>query len=169
MDSAEAIIDAIRLAFANVPRGTITLHEAEVIDDYGSDKERSKARRLDTESSWDRVPDSHLEECTTALCHLDSDGWKYYVPAYMVWALRNFRVSDSVVSDFTIYTFNLSERDADLQECILTRYRLLDNAQSQAVCRFLRFMAANDDYADGQVARAALAKYWGSFCESQDI
>jgi hypothetical protein len=52
-DKAEGIIEAIRLAFADMLRGSITIHEAEVIDRYGSDAERQKARRLDTEESWE--------------------------------------------------------------------------------------------------------------------
>lgn len=165
---AEAIIEAIRIAFFGVPRGGISIHEAEVIDSYGSAEEREEARRLDTETSWDRVPDLDIENCTTALCHLDPDGWRYYIPAYMIWSLRHFRVNDSNVSDFTIYTFDPSASDRGVREYNLARYRLLDDAQSRAVCRFLRYLAANDDHADSRVANIALAEYWGKFCESQD-
>jgi hypothetical protein len=45
-----------------VPRGHITIHEAEAIDDYGCDAERNDARRLDTEESWDRAPDTDIED-----------------------------------------------------------------------------------------------------------
>jgi hypothetical protein len=149
-----------------VAPGEISLHEAEVIDDYGSDDERAEARLLDTESSWDRVPDSHIEACTTALCHVDPAGWKYYVPAYMIWTLRHFRSSDSIVSEFTVYTFDPSARDPLVREHKLERYRLLNPAQAQAVCRFLRYMAAYDGYRPAAVA--ALTAYWGRFCESED-
>jgi Family of unknown function (DUF6714) len=164
----DEIIAGIRAAFAGVPRGAVTIHEAEVIDSYGSDQERAAARRLDTDASWDGVPDADIEECTTALCHLDPEGWRYYVPAYMVWSLRHYRVSSSVVSDFTIYTFDPSGSDPGLREYKLERFRPLDADQSRAVCRFLRHMAANDDYADGRVAEIALEEYWGRFCEGQD-
>jgi hypothetical protein len=164
----DEIIASIRTAFAGVPRGAVTIHEAEVVDGYGSDEERAAARRLDTDASWDRVPDADIEECTSALCHLDPEGWRYYVPAYMIWSLRHYRVSSSIVSDYTIYTFDPSGSDARLREYKLARYRLLDRGQSQAVCRFLRHMAANDDYADARVADIALAEYWGRFCEGRD-
>ncbi|MEO5726786.1 MAG: DUF6714 family protein [Byssovorax sp.] len=74
-DEAEGIIEAIRSAFADVLRGSITIHEAEVIDRYGSDAEHQKARRLDTEESWERVPDSDIEECAAPLSHLDPERW----------------------------------------------------------------------------------------------
>jgi len=165
MESVDSIIEAIRLAFAGVVRGKITLHEAEVIDSYGSKEERAEARRLDSESRWGRVPDSHIEECTTALCHLDPAGWKYYVPAYMIWSLQYFRESDSLVSDHTIYTFDPQMDDPRLREYALARHRLLDEAQSRAVCRFLRYMAANDGCVNGRAAKAALAAYWARYCE----
>lgn len=166
-DSVDSIIEAIRSAFADVPRGDITIHEAEVIDDYGSDDERRKARGFDTEESWDQVPDHDIEECQDALCFLDPAGWRYYLPAYMIWSLRNFRVNDSVVSAFTVYTFDLSVDDA-VRQHELERFRLLNEAQSLAVCRFLRYMAANDGYADARVARLALDKFWDRTCEQTD-
>jgi len=44
-EASDTIIEAIRTAFAGVPRGAITLHEAEVIDSYGSAEERATAVR----------------------------------------------------------------------------------------------------------------------------
>ena len=166
MDTPEAIIEAIRAAFAGVPRGAITLHEAEVIDDYGSTEERQEARRLDSEASWEEVPDEALESCTSALCHLDPKSWRYYIPAYMIWSLRHFRESESIVSDFTIYTFNPYLDDPGLREYVAPRFRLLDGPQSRAVCRYLRYMAANEDHADTRMANLALEGYWQRFCEA---
>ena len=166
-DNAEEIIEEIRAAFAGVPRGKITIHEAEVIDSYGDDGARDRARLLDTESSWEQIPDSHVEECSWALCHLDPVSWRYYIPKYMLWALRNFKTNNSIVTDFTIYTFDVSSSDAGVREYKQERYRLLNPFQSWAVCRFLRHMVANEDHADGSVARRALEDYWGQFCDER--
>ena len=76
VETAEAIIEAIESAFAGTPPGAITIHEAEVIDDYGSDAERRAARERDAEGSWDQVPDWDIEECQDALCFLDPEGWR---------------------------------------------------------------------------------------------
>ena len=167
-DMSESIIEAIRSAFAGVPRGRITMHEAEVIDDYGSDDERKKARGLDTDESWDQVRDNDIMACTTALCHVDADGWRYYLPAYMIWSLRHFRASHSIVSDFTIYTFDPNNKCPQLRAFNMERFGLLNQAQSRAVCRFLRYMAANDDLADGRMAQMALDEFWGRFCEQSE-
>jgi hypothetical protein len=162
VDEAE-IMEAIRLAFADVQRGTITIHEAEVIDSYGATEERQAARQRDTGASWKDVPDEEIQECTWALPHLDPESWRFYIPAYMTWALKHFRVSDAVVSDFTIYTFALSG-DESIRSDQLERYALLSEQEAKAVCCFLRFMAANGDHADDVVAGEALEGYWGRFC-----
>ncbi|MEX0612191.1 MAG: DUF6714 family protein [Pirellulales bacterium] len=161
---AEGIIRGIHEAFVDVPRGCITLHEAEVIDEYGSDDARVDARKLDTDGRWEDVPDSHVEECTTALCHVDPESWRYYIAPYMVWSLRHLRTNDSIVSDFTIYSFDPSSDDPRLYAYSMDRFRLLDEKQSAIVCRFLRYMASKGDYADERVAHEALQKYWSTFC-----
>lgn len=162
METADDVIAAIRAAFAGVPRGAITLHEAEVIDDHGSADERSAARALDTEESWDRVPDADVAGCLSALSHLDPEGWRYYVPAYMSWTLRHLRGSPSVVKDFTIYTFAPSD-DLTLRAYKRARFGLLDASQSRAVARFLRHLLAHPDHVDAPMAARALAEHWGQF------
>lgn len=164
-DEARAIIEAIHAAFRGVPRGQITLHEAEVIDEYGSAEERRDARKLDTDQEWEEIPDEHIEECTTALCHVDPESWRYYIPRYMEWSLSHFRTNDSFVSDSTIYTFDPSSTNPALTEYSMARYRQLTPEQSRAVCRFLRYMAQNGDHADDVIAEEALRKYWGTFVD----
>lgn len=83
MEPVERIIQAIEQAFAGVSRGTITLHEAEVLDSYGTEAERRRARALDTEDDWRRVRDSSIEACPAALSYLDTESWRFYLPAYM--------------------------------------------------------------------------------------
>jgi hypothetical protein len=163
-DEAAAIIAAIRAAFRGVARGAITLHEAEVIDDYGTDEERAAARELDTERGWEEIPDAYVEECPSALYHVDPESWRYYVPRYMEWSIRHFRSSDSFLVDSTIYGFNPST-DATLLEHEMERYRTLTAEQAQAVCRFLRYMARHADHADADAADDALRKYWAALGE----
>jgi hypothetical protein len=164
---AEAIIEEIRHAFRGVHRGRITLHEAEVIDEYGSDEQRAEARQRDTDDCWERVPDDHIAECTTALCYLDPESWRYYIPAYMIWSLRHLRISNSCIIDATINAFVPSNVDVALDEHSMERYRLLSVEQSKAVCRFLRYMARYDamssDYVDPFISMA-LQKHWAQFC-----
>ena len=102
------VIDEICRAFAHVSRAHgVTLHEAVVIDDYGSDEERIAARALDPDRCWQDVPDHLIEAHQETLCFLDQKGFRYYLPAYMVWALRHLGASDS----FSIDRINSSPLD----------------------------------------------------------
>lgn len=157
------LLEAIRAAFAGVRRGAITIHEAEVIDSYGGATEREAARELDTEDTWEGVPNEVIPECQDALRHLDPESWRFYLPAYMTWAVKHFRHNQSIVSDFTIYACALSDDD-EVRARQLERFKALSEEQAGAVCRFLRFMAANGDFADDVVAEQALEQYRGRFC-----
>jgi hypothetical protein len=158
----EAVIAAIHEAFRGVTRGAISLHVAEVLDECGSEEEQATARKLDTEDRWEDVPDQHIEECIAALAFVDPESWRYYIPRYMERSLRNFRTSDSIVSDFTIYTF-AGSNVPELREYSLQRYRVLTPDQSRAVYLFLRYMAAHGERADSHVANDAIREYWRAF------
>ena len=162
-EETRAIIEDLHIAFRGVSRGQITLHEAAVIDDLGSDVERMRARDLDTDRDWVEVPDAHVEECAYALHHLDPESWRYYIPRFMEWSLRNFRTNESFLSDSIIYQFNPSSSDAALAKHAMDRYRCLTTEQSRAVSRFLRYMAQNGEQVDDVVANEALRKYWAQF------
>ncbi len=168
-DLIETLGQQISSAFADVTRGSgTTIHEADVLDSYGSDEELAAARQRDTERHWRDVPDAVIERLWTALSFLDSQGFHYYLPAYMWWTLRNYDTSDSASVDATIYALALRLWDHDTgssEESHRARFQLLTEAQAQVVCRFLRFLTA---YGYGQVnvkmAQRALDQYWEQFC-----
>jgi hypothetical protein len=155
----DAVITAIEEAFAAVPRGAITLHEAEVIDDYGTTEERRRARKWDPEESWQNVPNVSIEACLDALPHLDPISWRFYLPAFMRHGLRRLRSPHGAV-DRAIYALALGD-DAEINAYLRERFRTLDTEQARAVRRFLEFAAESDAYCDARVARQALQKYWG--------
>jgi hypothetical protein len=78
----DEIIDEINRAFDGVTReGGVSFHEADVIDNYGSKQERTKARKLDTDECWQDVPEKDIEnDCI--LSFLDPIGFRYYMAAY---------------------------------------------------------------------------------------
>jgi hypothetical protein len=143
MKSVQEVISAIHSAFKDVTReDAITTHEAEAMDAYS---DRKSARLLDTDKRWRDVPDSAIEECQDVFCYLDPKGFRYYIPAYMIWSLQNYE-SNSAMS--TIYALSASNRD---------RFGLLDPAQREAICAFLEYVA--ESY-DDDSARMALDRYW---------
>lgn len=157
------IIEEIHAAFRGVRRGEITLHEAEMIDDYGTLKERAAARRLDTESRWEEVPDEHVAACSCALSHLDAQSWCYYLPRYMQWSLLHYRTTRSISVDHTIYALLPTSDDASINDYLRARYHRLTSDQARAVSRFLSLMASDSEHADAVAAEEALQKFWRKF------
>ncbi len=104
------LIAQIRKAFDNVTRlGGVSLHEADVIDSYGSQKEREVARKLDLDRFWWEVPHADIERYPWILSFLDATGFRYYIPAYMTWALTQYEDSGSLSLDMTIYALDCGE------------------------------------------------------------
>jgi hypothetical protein len=153
------VIDEINRAFYGVTReGGVSLHEADVIDDYyGSMEERAEARKLDTETRWQDVPDPDIEQNSSILSFLDPIGFHYYIPAYMVWTLENLWISLSFSADSTIYALTLEGED--LKNWKLERFSLFNQEQAQAICQFLRYMVNIKKISDCDDAQKALDKY----------
>jgi hypothetical protein len=157
----DAIVREIVGAFDGVRRGDgISLHEAQVIEDHGSDNERVRARTLDAAERWQDVPGADIEAAYDILSFLDAAGFRYYLPAYMVWSLENFETSESRSVDHTIYSLALHE-EPRLRQWQLGRFSVFDPRQAKAIARFLAFMAERSGgLADAAAAAAALADHW---------
>ena len=84
MDKA-ALIAEITSAFDGVPREDGgTLHQADVIDGYGSPEEKAAARAKATETQWQDVPEDAIRFTGAVLRFLDAQGFRYYLPAYLI-------------------------------------------------------------------------------------
>ena len=84
----------------------------------------------------------------------DLKGYRFYIPAYMIWTLRHHRTSDSIICDNTIYAL-----DADryqFREVPFTSW--FTAPQLSAIVKFLAYCRDHDDTLDGTVATANLAK-----------
>lgn len=158
------VIAMIARAFQQVQREDgVSLHEADVLDSYGTDSQRAAARRKDVDTSWCDVPAADIEHYHAVFSFLDPKGFRYYIPAYMTWSLRNYQSSRSMTVDSTIYALALHDQ-AELRDYQLERYSLLTNEEGGAVLAFLRYMAhETDGRVDDRAARDAIRKYWSKF------
>jgi len=83
----EKLIRQIRHAFAHNPKPDCTLRVARGADDHDYDWE--KLRKLDDHyTAWEEVPAEDLERYNDVFLWLCSKGYKFYLPAYMVNALK---------------------------------------------------------------------------------
>ena len=159
----DAVIAQIERAFDGVSRdGGVSLHEAFAIDCCVSDAEQVKARQLDTESRWQDVPGLDIEHYPSALHYLDPIGFRYYLPAYMTWTLKDYEVTGSTSSNTTLFQLRILEA---YRKHYTERFERFNREQTEAICAFLRFMAGNvTEYVYENVAQQALDWYWGRFC-----
>lgn len=150
-----AIIAQIVAAFDGVEREEgISLHEARVIDCYGSEAARKAAKAKDTDRRWQDISDIQIEDFYNALIFLDAKGFRYYIPAYAIWSLKHYMTSDSLFADAIVYALE------GFEDFILPRFELLNREQSQAIYQFLEFSCNyGRGYVDVYVACRAL-KHW---------
>ena len=149
-----ALIAEIHRAFRGVERGKgVTLHETEVIDAYGSDDERYKARAKDTDRAWEEVQDSWIEEFggVGGLSFLDAEGLRYYLPAYMTYWLRTGEEPNSLA-----WHLQRIEPGFDL---------LLLPKQKHVIAKFLDY--ARTAFASRE-AGEALEKHWQQFLDGKN-
>ncbi len=156
------LIEQITKAFDGVSRDNgVSLHEARAIDDYEGESGRAAARQKDTESRWQDVPVQWLEEFSDVFHFFDAKGFRYYLPAYMIWAIKNYQITKSNSLDMMIYSLDVYE-DKDFPDYDpYHRFRLFNQEQVKAVAAFLRFMVNyGRDWVDARAADRALRKYW---------
>jgi hypothetical protein len=98
-DVAE-LIRRIREAFAGVVRGGgETIHQAHLEGIFGRDARWVAEGAKDPESDWVEVPDWKLEQGASTLTFFDVEGWRFYLPAFLCWSLRNWRTAKTTTVD----------------------------------------------------------------------
>ena len=184
-----AIIGQIYRAFRRVKRGRgVTLHEAVALDDYAPDEEQRAARHKDTERRWQAVPDAVLGDNNAIFSFLDARGFRYYLPAYMIWELT-YMDEDYSGAGEVLSGLSVPEPSDIWCKYTMQRFSILNKAQARAVCAFLRYCADWEwyaeeyyyspwihDEAEGEGGKYAdhwleddLKNYWGKFCKNSGV
>ena len=154
-DEEHGLIAMIQHAFAGVKLDDgESLNMTKYNDSGGSRPEFKEKAKDDERENWGSIPDATLEQFTVTFSFTDLKGFRFYIPAYMIWAIKNHKTSDSIIADFTIYAIR---PDHYLFESI-PFWEWFTNAQITAMIQFLKYAARNEDWFDGNVARENLAK-----------
>ena len=153
--SEQDLVAFIRRAFAGVTLGDgVSLNMTEYNDSSGYASEFKKMARYDERDDWAAIPDKTLEQFTVTFSFTDREGFRYYIPAYMIWTIRHHRVSDSIIADNTIYAIDpchyLFEKVPFL--------KWFTAEQVDAMTKFLEYAVANEGTLDAEIARINLAK-----------
>lgn len=168
MTTSEQLIRDIEAAFAAVSLGTgATLHEAAAFEgtDYASTEERARVRALDTETRWQSISDSALEECAGRFA-FEEEGFRFHLPAYMRWHLRHPKAlgpSRGVVLFALLSVWGHKDKERLRAEQSFDRFTL---EQKHVVARFVELIALQDGDADLRyLAEQAWQSYWHKFGE----
>lgn len=170
------LLDQIEITFRHVSRGSgVTLHEARVIDNYGTPQEQTEARLLDTDTHWSQVDVISIDLAGACIGFLDDIGFRYYVPAYMSATLRHgYRdifddFIDSNIYESLVHRLNARNYD-DIQ-----KFQSLDAPQSRCIARFLVLDLILDPYDSySESVREsnnyeALNAYWKAFLSPSEL
>ena len=141
-DEEQALIHEIEAAFDGVRlEDGISLNMTEYNDSGGSAPKYAELAKSDEREDWRRIPDETLENFTVTFCFTDLKGFRFYIPAYMRWIVRNHRTSSCIIGEFTIYALKPTHylfAKTSFEEWFTER-------QVAVILRFLRFAAGNDD------------------------
>lgn len=144
-------LQKIEAAFNGVARSETSLRQFRLTDKKGmsgkiTKEEWNEAGRTRVDGRWQEVPDSEILECDCVLAHMQAEEFRYFLPAYMRYSLRNLtsEYHENLICGMTIFSLTLSKR-GDLRAYVLKQWSLLDNRQKVGIRGFLEFVSSCDD------------------------
>jgi len=153
------LIKLIEQAFSDVELSDgVSLREARVIDDHGSDDERKHARGKDELNDWQNISYTDIEKYPDIFCFLDAKGVLFHLPAYMVYFLKTHDQERSLsIEDTVVFCLTPSQED---KSWFSDRMCLFNTLQINAIVLFLEWKISNtEDLIDQEDFEKAL-EYW---------
>jgi hypothetical protein len=161
--TVEVLSSNIFSAFSGVCLdGGLSLIEAEYADNYAIAPDDLIA--LEEKNDWTKIINDRLCDFTVTFNFTDYRGFRFYIAPYMVWSLRNFRTSNSIITDFTVYAID-SDRSMFSEHYFLEVFTL---EQVKCMRDFLVFACENENYFDTTVARRNLDQLSHAFPEIEE-
>jgi hypothetical protein len=134
------VISTIEKAFKDTPKPrNITMRIARAIDDYWDvdPSECQRLRELDNDNDWRDIPDKLVEKYCDIFHFLDADGFRYYLPRFMVWTIRRYGSSRLGNPDSFMYCM---DPDFDKEDI---HWNYLSPEQKYAYVLFLKYYYIN--------------------------
>jgi hypothetical protein len=151
----QQLITLIHHAFAGVMLDDgESLNMTEYNDSGGCMPEFRDKAKDDERDDWTAIPDDTLEQFTVTFSFTDLKGFRFYIPAYMIWTVKNHRTSDSIIADQTIYAIDPFHYLFESTPF----WQWFTGEQIDAMVTFLEYAVRNDGTLDSKVARENLAK-----------
>jgi hypothetical protein len=151
------LIESIEEAFTDVKLGDgVSWREADVIDSYGSIEERKLARDQDVKDNWRKIPDSLIGDLKyqCVLPSLDAKGLRFYLAPCMIFTLKYYKESPSLITHSIIYSLTHEATVNELES-------ILSPKQKACVINFLELsLQIGEDYFDLFNTETNLKNYW---------
>lgn len=129
------IAEMIHSAFGEVLRdGGVSLYQSRALDDYAEEAEFKAAECKDPELRWQDVSSEKLGEFYMSLVFFDDKGFRFYLPAFMIFALNSFDPTyGSMDSDGVLFA------TSDPHGFHKEHFAILNSPQLEAVAAFIKF------------------------------
>ena len=141
------LINEINEKFRDVSRENGVSYQAALrIDDYEDIDIVTFKYTDENDKSWNEVPDEYIRDGYSVLSFLDEIGYRYYIPAYMTWYLRNMFIDnegDPVIrsNTFEYLIYSLGGVDADSSWLKNNKFSIFNRDQSRSIAKFIMFSA----------------------------
>lgn len=161
----QKVRNKIQTAFRDVKLGGgISLRQSKVIDNYGqgmTDAEFDALPKMDITDDWAALSTDTLEEYCF-IPHLDAEGFRYYIPAYMLGVLLRYENGEMRV----ISTLGaLRPERGNWWNYYMMKYSLLNAQQRSAIALFLKELptCVPIDLEDRTIVERAFRDYWHQY------
>lgn len=147
--TSDDLLERISSAFGDALRpGKISRSVAGAVDDEWDVPEarRKDLHERDDDNHWWELTDQDMEHHHGIFPFLDAEALRFYLPAYMSYALRRHRTTSSGIADSVIFACRDSRE----------RFALFDGPQMHCVLDFLIFFASNGSRSTSRWADEAL-------------
>lgn len=117
----EKLIETIKEAFKEEKHpGEFNL----VYDNSGKHLECIQVRELFKDKTWNSLPDNFMFEEHTALNFFSKEGFKYYLPAFMVFSIRDYESADEIPNNLVNYLTLPTEADVIVLANAIKKHKL---------------------------------------------
>jgi hypothetical protein len=155
MINTAELVRIIQEAFRDVKLDDgVSLNMTEYYDSGGSAKHFEQLAKDDERDDWQKIDDKMLEAFTVTFSFTDWKGFRFYLPAYMIWTVK-YPERPSIIGDSTVFSLDpgsilaLKGRPVD---------EILNKQQIEAAVLFLEYCAEDSDHRDTKVVARRLKK-----------
>lgn len=166
----ERIVEGIKAAFAGVTLGKgVSLRQARAIDNSISALDEADLPAwpgADVRDDWSQVSETELLQDNIA--HLDDEGLRYYLPAFMLWLLDHYNDESYFLDTPDMARIGTMHRIAPPKEFRESGYAMFDGwtpQQRAAIAAYVealpRLVELQDE--DPPLVERAIRDYWHQF------